>query len=726
MFTASDKTTGISQSNGKSRREGQSWDEKPISAWWLVGIFLATLCGLASAENDKQDPNNKPRSDTQTFPSQNFDTESLDVRAEPADVSYGIPDPTPPGPIQWINPEVSDFRPPKYPGHYYDALVPATLDPAERARLSVNALTEMVNHARSCIPYMEVDHMFEPPKMDHTVCDLQVYGHFFAFLPLARITCGSKQNMDVEYTFMKTMLKMQGDDGLLYSPTVGWPWVLLKTSGVGLPAADERIEQVCTLGYGTVRALTGFLIYAQKDPQGPWAAAAQRLAEGLKRSFIIEGNNAFLFDEWTEPGRPVAKMDPPLNGIKAAAGTWVAKALVQYDRMRGQTENSKLIGKISHYAIGDLGYFAEDGRFLEDMPPNGQWAHFRTHAMNLLAVLYGSRTTGNRKLLDQALKAYQYAIQAGNSLVGYFPENVHEDGPEYWHQHPWGFVTAESCEVGDMIIAALTLSNMGIDKWDDADRWIRNHFAEAQMTQTHWLTDGNLDRSKAQPVDSGAFKGMYETSMKQIQDGKSTTDRVAERSLGAFACWATANDFVGRPEGLVTVANCCSPNGARTWFYVWRDMLSYDNGKLRVNLLFNRASKWADIDSHIPYTGRVDVTTKQKLNLEVRIPEWVQPEEVKCQVDGEDRELKFEGRYAIVGAVKKNKRVTLTFPIFERTDKVNIQGVEYTLVRRGNDVVSIHPRGKYYPFYQRSHYRTGETLYQQVTRFVSEEEFDWL
>ncbi len=698
---------------------------KQSSAWWLAALLLAPMFSSASAEDDKQESGNKMESDTRTFPSQDFDAENLDVTTKSSGVSSGIPDPTPPGPIQWINPEVSDFRKPEYPGKYYDAMVPATLDPAERARMSVNALTEMVNKSRSCIPYMEVDHMFDPPKMDHTVCDLQVYGHYFAFLPLARLTCGSRQNMDVEYTFMKTMLKMQGEDGLLYSPTVGWPWVLLKSPGVGLPASDGQIEQVCTLGYGTIRALTGFLIYAQKDPRGPWAMAARRLAEGFKRSFIIEGDNAFLFDEWTEPGRPIAKMDPPLDGIKAAAGTWVAKALAQYDQKYGQTENSDLIEKISHYAVGDLNYFAEDGRFLEDMPPNGQWAHFHTHAMNLLAVLYGARTTGNRELLDKALKAYHYAIRAGDGLVGYFPENVHEDGPENWDQHPWGFITAESCEVGDMVIAALTLAKMGVDKWDDADRWIRNHFAEAQMTQTHWLTDGNLDRSMAQPME-GTFKGMYETSLSQVQNGKSTTDRVAERSVGSYACWATANDFVGRPEGLVTVANCCSPNGARTWFYVWRDMLSYDNRKLRVNLLFNRASKWADIDSHIPYSGRVDVRTKQKLDLEVRIPQWVRPEDVKCQVDGEDRELSFEGRYAIVGAVRKNRTVTLTFPIFERTDKVNIQGVEYTLVRRGNDVVSISPKGKYYPFYQRSHYRTGETLYQQVTRFVSREEFDWL
>jgi hypothetical protein len=45
-----------------------------------------------------------------------------------------------------------------------------------------------------------------------------------------------------------------------------------------------------------------------------------------------------------------------------------------------------------------------------------------------------------------------------------------------------------------------------------------------------------------------------------------------------------------------------------------------------VNLLLNRASAWADLDSYIPYEGRVDVRVKRDCELAVRIPEWVKPE----------------------------------------------------------------------------------------------------
>jgi len=69
--------------------------------------------------------------------------------------------------------------------------------------------------------------------------------------------------------------------------------------------------------------------------------------------------------------------------------------------------------------------------------------------------------------------------------------------------------------------------------------------------------------------------------------------------------------------------------------------------------------------------------------------------------------------------------LTLTFPIGERTEVAEIQGATYTLVLRGNEVVSIDPPGRRFPLYQRGHYRGGETLWRQVTRYAPDVEIDW-
>ena len=176
---------------------------------------------------------------------------------------------------------------------------------------------------------------------------------------------------------------------------------------------------------------------------------------------------------------------------------------------------------------------------------------------------------------------------------------------------------------------------------------------------------------------------------------------------------------------IYTIMNCCTASGARGIFAAWRDMISFDDDTLRVHLLFNRASRWADIDSYIPYTGRVDVKARQAMNLEIRIPEWVKPSEVKCTVDGGIRDLSFSGRYARVGRVRQGDKVSMTFPISERTEKRSIEGFDYTFTFRGNDVVYVDPPGKYAPMYQRGHYRTGKPLFRKVTRFVAEDELPW-
>ena len=178
--------------------------------------------------------------------------------------------------------------------------------------------------------------------------------------------------------------------------------------------------------------------------------------------------------------------------------------------------------------------------------------------------------------------------------------------------------------------------------------------------------------------------------------------------------------------------NCCSGSGARALYAVWNEMITYvpslmpmQPGQLRIHLLYNRASKWADIDSHISFVGRVDVKPKQPLMLDIRLPQWVQTADAQCTVDGQNRGLTFDGRYARVGRVAKGQVVSLTFPISERTERVTIVGRDYTLIIRGNDVVSIDPPGKYFALYQRDLFRTGEPTYRRVTRFVSEEEFPW-
>ena len=624
-----------------------------------------------------------------------------------------VPDPKPPGRIEYINPNPPKFKMPEYRGESYEALAPATLDLAERARLASNAATGMLNPNSDYQLYFGVWHMADPPVMVHNgQTDVTTEGKFLEVIPLLRSMSGSKQGAEAERGLLLNTLRYQGPDGMLYLPVGGRPYVLGERFDPigGWPGRDSGITQVGQLGYGNARSLGALCLYAQKDPAGPWKEAARRLAEAFKKTIIVDGDIAYNFKPFMRPGERIVKPERPPVKILGGMSAWVALYLVRYDRALGDPEATQLAAKMMRYNMGPLNYFDDRGKFLDDvttdMSDSGLSAHFHTHAVNILAALAVAERLGDKWMLDRALAAYEWGKSPeaqGSSILGFFPEQIFEK---------LRYITSEICGVSDMVIAAVMLSRLGIDRWDDADRWVRNQLAEAQLTSTQWRADGHIPSSEL-------------VKKANLVEGRYTTDRVLERTLGSFSNRPSANDWFGHREKAATVANCCSSSGMRALYYVWRNILDYEPGKLRVNLLLNRASRWADVDSYIPYQGRVEVKMKQGAEVEVRIPEWAPLDQVQCEVDGKARKLTFEGRYALVGKAEKGQTVSLRFPIRERTDKVSLQGTEYTIVRRGNDVVWIDPPGKYFPSYQRAHYRTGQPLYRKVVRFVSDEDFGW-
>jgi len=78
-----------------------------------------------------------------------------------------------------------------------------------------------------------------------------------------------------------------------------------------------------------------------------------------------------------------------------------------------------------------------------------------------------------------------------------------------------------------------------------------------------------------------------------------------------------------------------------------------------------------------------------------------------------------------VGKAKSGDIVAVSFPIWERTVKEMIGGVLYTLIIKGNTVVSIDPPGKNCPLYHRAHYRENQARWRKIKRFVSEEQIRW-
>ena len=652
------------------------------------------------------------------------------------DASELEPNWKPGDPIGYVRSTFPDFQMPSYDGERYEALVPDTLDLAERARLAIHAMTENPNPEADYEVYWRVK--FTPvPTMLADFSSPTLTPKFQEAVVLNRLMSGSDQNLHVDRRWMEVTLLEQGDDGLFLIPIRGRPWAmdLLNEDPSFVAGAlggefDPDSEQVLS-PFVIGQLLRTVSLYAARDGGPVWEESIRRAVDGLIEIAVDRGDYAFFW-----PGPLWVTEQPPTDATPRFHYHMAELSLVYWGLVRayeqiGYEPALTLAGKLIVFHRDT--FFAEDGAFVTAQR-GAVKGHVHAHARGLRAMADYALQANDDELLEFVVKSYTWARARLNTLIGFAPNHV--PGPEWRERTISGeldegesreydaeqFNPCEVAGLATMLATAVRLSEAGIaDCWDDIDRWTRNMLAESQLLSVDWarhLPGSTLAGESVAAIRRRAFPTV------QVGPGQ-TTDRVLERNLGSWPTEAAPNDWYDDPTGIRGFVHGDTANAARAIYWIWDRIVTHSDGALRVNLLLNRASRWADVDSYIPYEGRVDIKVKQPVELAVRIPEWVRPAEARAEVNGEARAVSWDGRYARLGAVRPGETATVTFPLPERTDLVGIQKRTYTLVRRGNDVVDIFPRGRYYPFYRREHYRSGQTRWRKLTRFVSNEQIAW-
>ncbi|MBI2843859.1 MAG: glycoside hydrolase family 127 protein [Armatimonadetes bacterium] len=545
---------------------------------------------------------------------------------------------------------LADYIPPYLGARYIDT-VPDTLDLAERARLLQNVYT-LSNEASTGYTVYWGIHFTNPPIMGRL---MPLYGKFMEGLALIRMVTGTTENQFVDLQWRQDFLELlQQAQPLLHGPEGGrqLAWI----------AANYKRE---------------------KDVR--WRELGEQAVLRLASAMTYVDDYCYL---------PLGDGSMP-TGWGGTFFGWTLNGLVQFYLVSGSAAARQLASKVARYLKDHAQVFDSEGRFLARHDSANGWVlHFHHNGNAMRALAEYAAATGDPEYSAFVQKSYNHALTTGAPLVGFFPE--------YIGTPPDGrtFIDCEADCIFDMIDTALMLTEAGWgDYWDDIDRYLRNQWAEMQMTSGEWLdaVTASLPRTTPGSGDSA--------------------DRVSARAVGSFYGWAPPNDCFG---GIDFIQHCCTGNAGKDLQAVWERMVKYGGGELRVNLLLNRPSKWADVKSYIPYTGRVDVKIKQPLRLSVRIPGWVNTGQVQANVNGSARSITWSGRYAQVGNVSAGDLVTVTFPISERTETVPIGSGAYTLIIRGNEVVSMSPPGQYHPFYQKERYRTDTPQWISVQRYVVE------
>ena len=621
------------------------------------------------------------------------------------------------------------FEIPAYRGESYEDTVPDTLDLTERLRLTVHATTSITDPLADREVYWLVDFHRNPPTMIHDFNDwvLQLEG-MLEGLPLARTACGSTENEDVDHTWMANwVLKSIGPDGLIYIPLDGRSWgrtnifmphqKAFLPDGSSVPLEDPSVSQIAS-AYTCQRVLSAMTIYYLRDRNPMWKAAIEKMIQRLSKLAVQRDDYAYYPDGMLQPNGIYGSYKEMPTGVKSiewGGNGRLIQGLAQYYRATGYEPAITLAKKLTKYLALHSEFYTPDGAWLiSDMEKSWLEKNFdltrlkqgghSTHAIGAYAIIEYGLAVNDREAIDFSRGVFDWAIANGVPSTGFFAEFLVP-----------GYHTCETCMVADMLTLGVKLSAGGTgDYWDGVDRWVRNQFVEQQLTSTDWVYE-MAERQPRKPVAAN------ETARPKCAG----TAILAVHRPGD----AAPNDFTHRYLGYEgTFMHCCMGNGTRAMYYVWEHILTYQNEELRVNLLLNRASPWADVHSYIPYEGRVEIKVKKPCrDLLVRVPEWIESgtPRVKATRSGQATSVVWEGRYVRTGLANDGDVVAVSFPIEIKTVKKMIAGNDYTLEIKGNTVVSVSPGGENGPLYRREYMKADKAPSVKVKRFVAEQSILW-
>ena len=591
-------------------------------------------------------------------------------------------------------------------GTWYEATVPDTIDLVERARFSINALTNNVDPDTFYGVYQGFTFNEDPPQLQGLTWNITVKNA--RTLPALRAMTGSDYNLETEYRMMRALLGEIREDGLVYYPFDGqappkgtsYPQTNASTmfailNWYGRDGNPEWLKWVDLLAKGlrsvaiSVEDRAFYPMQAGRDPQGNWHI--MNIGQGP----VFERPDPPPYDPVEEPEADALGYE---GSAKAEANRTLA-ALARHYRMTGDSESLQLARKILRFVLKARMWSENSDEARYPGYEHGIWmGHFHNGGTQALNGLLEMALATNSDWLKQFVReGYDHSRRNGVLRLGWFPA---WSSPERYKRPGWLGGITEPCALSDVVLLAVRMSDAGLgDYWDDVDSIIRNHLIEQQI----------IDLDQMRKV-SGVRAG---------SDG----EQLLRRFQGGFAA--------GTPTriGQYSVAGCCTANGAQGIYYAWHGITRFDRGVATVNLFLNRASPWMDVDSFLPYQGKVVLHNKQAHTALVRIPGWVDAGKVQSWVERatgskQKAEPPAGGRYLLFQGLQQGDKIVLEFPLTESRTQYTINGKKYTVSFRGSTVVDIGPFDadgeSHYVLYQRGRYKSDKAPLRKIRRFAAD------
>ena len=576
-------------------------------------------------------------------------------------------------------------------GEYYEANVPDTLDLSERAGLLVHGITDFLNEKKNYECYGHGFFNVEKPYLTSVWGGAPNWGKITESLLFARVMSGSTLNLDIEQKSIKGMIAYVQADG-------------------STPMA---------------RIMMALITLNQLSPNPKLVKVIEQLNESFYKNAKYENDYAYFYNGSADNND--TKLGIMGYGANSFINGTALRAISRWAKIGSDANNLELARKVKNFAMKPEFWTAEAEPKVVVSSEHGHFTgHHHSYCAALLGVLWYADATNDARLKQFVRDGYEYLRNFGIARIGLF---------------------GEMCTTGDMTLLATRLSETGVgDYWEDVDQYVRNQLAERQITDAKKLQKA----VKSAPILGRIYPGMPEALQQDankmfppppLDPLNETEDNVVQRCEGVYLSDSINPSYI--PKVRLMWVICCTGNCPPALYAVWDNIVKYKDGSAQINLLLNRASQWLDIDSYIPYEGKVVIRNKQAKNISVRIPRWADKNAIKCSINNKSTLFFWAENYLVLSALHKNDVITIEFPMVSTTETYTLKWKDsdfwkectdpgkdwkpldnpdkFTFYFKGNTLVDISPRPQNaaYPLYQRDELKQNKAPMKKVKRYIS-------
>ncbi|MFA5863505.1 MAG: hypothetical protein WC975_02345 [Phycisphaerae bacterium] len=642
----------------------------------------------------------------------------------------------------------------------YETTVPDTLDLAERAEYAINAMTGMLDEKRD-YEYMWWVSFAPLSVVYHPATWFDSNPRAGWGLALMRTMTGSDYKFDTEQAMFESLKSRTGEDGLLYNAPYRED-AIWRGGGRGTERTTKwrKDEEVSGVGGSAVYLL---MLLAKYEKEGDPAILemARKTANTLIKIAIHKDDYAyypmtcdaglecayFKKSGWSDTKEAGSETDSPEGTVLAYMGIFVHALCRWYELIRDE-KALELARKLVKYMlkpefwIGNLDSWAKG--FNQDLVSGHGGlqrkpaALFKGHQSGMVYAFQGlieyGIAAGDTYVKEWVRQAYEYMRNLGLARLGMWGENIANNM---------------------MPMIAIKLCDAGLgDYWEDVDQYVRNAMVEDQFIDAEALKKLSRDRGYPTEVKSKTIDRYLNFPPPCTLEKPITLENLSiDRFLGSLR-WAGMCDRKGTLDPTQNGVAAAGPY-LEPFYFIWESIVRCKDNSAQINLLLNRASPWLDVDSYLPYEGKVVIRNKTAKNISIRIPCWVDRGKITCKVHGEKASFFWVGNYMSLAGLKGTEVITIEFPMVETQEtyyltswtleepwyRVKDALPKYILHFKGNTCVKAEfpNREKFvegflmlnaenvtgYPVYQREHYRQNKAPMKTVSRYVAPKLVNW-